>query len=81
MLKGRDNVHVVSKFINVFVVAGSGRHSWLRLAWFQKISIKEDKKLALLNSSNFLDVNMNEIICLRKCLLQPKFEPFVVRFF
>ena len=44
MLEGRDNVHVFfQNFINVFVVGGSSRHSWLHLVWFQKINVSKIK--------------------------------------
>ena len=38
------NAHVFSRFINVFVVAGSlSRHSWLHLVWLQKTKVSKIK--------------------------------------
>ena len=39
------------------------------------------KQMALLKSSNVFDAILDKIGFLRKYLLQPKFEPLIVRFF
>ena len=68
-----------SRFINVSVVAGSSRHSWLHRVWFWKIKVSKIKD-GTVEIKQFLDAIMDEIIIfLRKYLSQPKLEPLVVR--
>ena len=60
------------KIINVFVVAGSSRHSWLHQVWFQKIKVSKIK-IGTVEMKHVFDEVMNEIKFLPKCRLQPKF--------